>query len=101
MKNRKTIDDILSLLDDVDKQSPSEDLIRRIQERTIAQYAKPREAKIIRLSKGNLMGIAASLLLLVMVNVYAVTSVQESYTDVSIGSNNSYDLLAIQSLYND
>ena len=98
MENKDFGNNTLKLLDEVDKQRPSDDLVARMQRRTLQKYTK---IKQVKLNVRSIMGIAASLLLLIMVNVYSMSKANFDYSSVVNNSESQYDLLAIQTLYDE
>lgn len=98
MENKEFAEKLMQQLDGLEKQKPSPDFLAKMEE--VALRAK-KGGKIIQFNSRALMQIAAALLFLVLLNSYAIIgSGNDTYAN-NEDRVETYDLLAIQNLYNE
>jgi len=98
MDDKQLLDDLMNLLEEVDKPSPSDDLVSRLESKVLDHYDHP---KFVRIQLRTVLSLAASFLLLMMINIYALNTTTQEVTYAEQQSDNTYDLLAIQTLYDE
>lgn len=99
MEHEKFADKLIQQLDSLEKQKPSADFLTRMED--VALNTKPR-GKVIQFRPRSLMQIAAALVVLIMLNGYAILGIgNQTYANNEVQTESSYDLLAIQNLYNE
>lgn len=99
MEHEKFANKLIQQLDSLEKQKPNADFLARMEE--VALNAK-KGGKIIKFNPRSLMQIAAALVVLIMLNGYAIIGIgNQTYANNEVQVEHSYDLLAIQNLYNE
>ena len=97
MDDMKITENIINALNTSSKAVPSEGFITRME-----QVAMAYSAKVSSFSRQTLMGIAASFLLLITINIYAVNKYNEVTTSIQDESTEeSYNLVPTNSIYNE
>lgn len=99
MEGEKFTNKLFRQLEEVEKTKPSDDFLMRME--AIAVQGVVNKTKIVKLSSRFLLSIAASLLILIMLNSYAILSANgDTYASEDLVIEN-YDLLAIQNFYHE
>ena len=95
MENEKFAEEILNGLESSKRAMPSEAFLKRMESMADA-YINVVE----RFSKRTILGIAASLLILISANIYVVANCSSAKENTSVASVNSgYDLMPAKSIY--
>ncbi|GAB5553053.1 MAG: hypothetical protein Sapg2KO_26440 [Saprospiraceae bacterium] len=98
MENKEFAEKLMQQLDGLEKQKPSPDFLAKMEE--VALRAR-KEGKVLQFNSRSLMQIAAAFLFLVFLNGYAIIgSGNDTYANNEV-SVETYDLLAIQNLYDE
>ncbi len=93
MRDKKSIDQIMSSLDNVKKNNPDVKFVDRMESLAVA-YA----FKSSYFSKSIILSIAASLLLLIVANIYTLSDYNPNSKE-KIETYTSYSLVPINSIY--
>lgn len=99
MENRDLVERAISLLDKMEKAKAPAAMMANI-ENGVLEQIRPNLSNVISLR--SVLSVAASLTLLILLNYYAVSFSSVSYTQkANLSQSPSYDLLAIQTLYDE
>jgi len=97
MDDKKITDTIIDALNNSRKAMPSEAFVLRMEKVALAY-----RAKVSSFSKQTLLGIAASFLLLITINIYAVGKYNSAQSNnIEESSEESYNLVPTNSIYNE
>lgn len=98
MENKDFTDNMMNLLNEIEKQPPNDDFIKRMQKEARAKYGSP---MVVRFNLRSILGLVASFLLLFMINIYAINKSNQEKTYINNTPESVYNLLAIQTLYDE